>query len=414
MKNTISVLFFLLLSSFLVAQTASGNIENYIGNTIDNMPDSSGDNYVIPNASELNKWSIIIDFILIENLIEARSNADELNYQVTEFTDTSITPNQVFYILEEKNTQFNYWGTYVFSKTPTRNNLIIQAPHSKYDTNTGKQAIYCFKNNVARAVFINGTHRCNSDSFSTCSGTTTACGSSDNYKMSDLAHTTTSMFQKTTENMFNSISNSVFVQLHGFSKRSTDPYVIMSNGTRETPVIDYADLIKEALIEQDNTLTFKLAHKDQNWTRLIGFTNTQGRMINGSPDYCNTSATSTSGRFIHIEQEKSKLRNDEVGWAKMSNALSNVFSSTLSTNNLEIANSIAISPNPSLGLVKVSGKNIDNIEIFNILGQKLSFVNNPNYKDVLFVDLNNMDRGIYYFRINFKNKISIARKIIRL
>ena len=129
-----------------------------------------------------------------------------------------MTPNQIFYILEEKNTQFNYWGTYVFSKTPTRNNLIIQAPHSKYDTNTGKQAIYCFKNNVARAVFINGTHRCNSDDFSTCSGTTTACGSSDNYKMSDLAHTTISMFQKTTENMFNSISNFVFVQLHGFGK----------------------------------------------------------------------------------------------------------------------------------------------------------------------------------------------------
>ncbi len=188
----------------------------------------------------------------------------------------------------------------------------------------------------------------------------------------------------------------------------------MSNGTRETPAIDYADLIKEALIEQDNTLTFKLAHKDQNWTRLIGFTNTQGRMINGSPDYCNTSATSTSGRFIHIEQEKSKLRNNEIGWAKMSNALSNVFSSTLGINNLEIENSIIISPNPSFGLVKVRGKNIDSIEIFNILGQKLSFVNNSNYKDVLFVDLNNMDRGIYYFRINFKNKISIARKIIRL
>lgn len=414
MKNLISVLFFLLLSSFLVAQTATGNIENYMGNIIDNTPGSSGDNYVIPNASELNKWSIIIDFILADNITEARSNANTINYQITEFTETSITPNQVFYILEEKNTQFNYWGTYVFSKTPTRNNLIIQAPHSIYDTNTGKQAIYCFKNNVARAVFINGTHRCNSDSFSTCSGTTTVCGSSDSYKMSDLAHTTTSMFQKTTENMFDSISNSVFVQLHGFGKRSTDPYVIMSNGTRETPVIDYADLIKETLIEQDNTLTFKLAHKDQNWTRLIGFTNTQGRMINGSPDYCNTSATSTSGRFIHIEQEKSKLRNNEVGWAKMSNALSNVFSSTLSINNLEIVNSIAISPNPSIGLVKVSGKNIDNIKIFNILGQKLSFVNNPNYKDVLFVDLNNMDRGIYYFRINFKNKISITRKIIRL
>ncbi len=414
MKQTTSIFIILFLGSFLFAQTATGDIEIYMENIIDNAPGSSGDDYVIPNTSELNKWNTIIDFILADNIADARSNANSINYQITEFTDTSIAPNQVFYILEEKNTQFNYWGTYVFSKTPTRNNLIIQAPHIKYDINTGKQAIYCFKNNVARAVFINGTHRCNSESFSTCSGTTTACGSNDNYKMSDLAHTTTSMFQNTTEIMFSSISNSVFVQLHGFGKRSTDPYVIMSNGTRETPAIDYADLIKEALIEQDNTLTFKLAHKDQNWTRLIGFTNTQGRLINGSTDYCNISATSTSGRFIHIEQEKSKLRNNEVGWAKMSNALSNVFSSTLGTNNFEIVNSISISPNPSFGLVKVAGKNIDNIEIFNILGQKLSSVNNPNYKDVLFVDLNNMDRGIYYFRISLKNKISLTKKVIRL
>ncbi|MEN8185750.1 MAG: hypothetical protein ABFR05_01340 [Bacteroidota bacterium] len=46
----------------------------------------------------------------------------------------------------------------------------------------------------------------------------------------------------------------------------------MSNGTRETPTLDYAELIKEVLLVEDNTLTFKLAHKDQSWTRLIGFT----------------------------------------------------------------------------------------------------------------------------------------------
>lgn len=414
MRNVILILLYFFSSIALFAQTATGNIENYIGDIIDNAPGSTGDNYIVPNTSELNKWNAIIDFIMVENLIEARSNADELNYQVTEFTDTSITPNQVFYILEEKNTQINYWGTYVFSKTPTRNNLIIQAPHIKYDTNTGKQAIYCFKNNVARAVFINGTHRCNSDSYSSCSGTTSACGSSDNYKMSDLAHTTTSMFQKTTENMFKSISNSVFVQLHGFGKRVSDPYVIMSNGTRETPAKDYAVLIKEALLVEDNTLTFKLAHKDLNWTRLIGFTNTQGRLINGSPDYCNTSATSTSGRFIHIEQEKYKLRNDETGWNKMSNALSNVFSSTLGLNKFEINNSITISPNPSYGIIKIKGASIDNIQIFNILGQELIVVNNRNNKEIIIVDLHKSKQGIYYIRINLKNKISITRKIIRL
>jgi len=413
-KKITSVFIVLFISSILFAQTATGNLESYVGDIIDNAPGSSGDNYIVPNTSELNKWNSIVDYILVENLVEARSNADELNYQVTEFTDTSITPNQVFYILEEKDSQFNYWGTYVFSKTPTRNNLIIQAPHSKYDINTGKQAVYCFKNNVARAVFINGTHRCNSDNYSSCSGTTSACGSNDNYRMSDLAHTTTSMFQKTTENLFNSISNSVFIQLHGFGKGASDPYVIMSNGTRETPVTDYAVNIKDALLNEDNTLTFKLAHIDLNWTRLIAFTNTQGRMINNSSDYCNTSATSTSGRFIHIEQEKSKLRSDETGWKKMSNALSHVFSSTLKIENFDKVNSILVAPNPSYGLIKVKGQNIDKIVIFNILGQKIGSVINSDNTDVLVVDLNNKERGIYYFRINLKNKVSVTRKVIRL
>ena len=99
----------------------------------------------------------------------------------------------------------------------------------------------------------------------------------------------------------------------------------MSNGTAETPGTDYATLIKDALLEEDNTLTFKIAHIDTDWTRLRGFTNTQGRFINSSPDPCRISATETSGRFIHIEQAKPKLRQNATGWAKMSNALGTVF-----------------------------------------------------------------------------------------
>lgn len=213
----------------------------------------------------------------------------------------------------------------MFSKTPVRDNLIIMAPHSKYDTNTGKEAVYCFKNSLSRALFINGTHRCNSEELSSCSGTTSACGSSEPFRISDMAHNTTSMFQSVTKTVYNKLSSSVFIQLHGFSKQASDPFVIMSNGTRETPSTDYATLIKDALVIEDNSLTFKLAHIDTDWTRLIGFTNTQGRLINNSSNVCNTSATVTSGRFIHIEQEKSKLRDNATGWNKMSNALISVF-----------------------------------------------------------------------------------------
>ena len=312
MKNKL-ILLLVFISFTGFAQTATGNIEDYMEIIIDNAPGNSGDNYSAPNTSQLNTWNTIIDFIVAENISDARTQANTLNYQITEFTDTSLTPNQVFYVLEEKSSPSNYWGTYVFSKTPTRNNLIIQAPHSKYDTNTGEQAVYCFKNTLAKALFINGTHRCNSDDFSSCSGTTSVCGSSDSYRKSDLAHNVQSVFQKTTENLFTTISDSVFIQLHGFGKKTTDPYVILSNGTRKTPTTDYATQIKNALLVEDSSLTFKLAHVDTDWTRLIGFTNTQGRLINNSGNFCSTSANTTSGRFIHIEQEKSKLRNDETG-----------------------------------------------------------------------------------------------------
>lgn len=413
MKNYLISLLFIFTSVFLFAQTATGDIEVYVGNIIDNAPGSTGDNYIEPNATQLNIWNTIIDFILVEDLINARSNASGLNYQVTEFTDISISPNQLFYVLEEKSPQSNYWGTYIFSQAPLRNNLMIQAPHSKFDTNTGKEAVYCFKNSLAKAVFINGIHRCNSNSFSSCSGTTSVCGSNDSYKISDLAHTTTSMFQKTTENLVANISNSVFIQLHGFAKQSTDPYVIMSNGTRETPSADYAVMIKDALLTEDSTLTFELAHINTSWTRLIGFTNTQGRLINNSSNFCNTSATTTAGRFVHIEQEKSKLRENEVGWEKMSNALENVFASTLSTYEFGIENKILVYPNPSFDKVFIQGDNIRYVDVYNLLGQKIITKNNSQNKNSLVLYFNNSFNKTYFLRIVTTSK-SVLKKVILL
>jgi hypothetical protein len=315
--------------------------------------------------------------------------------------------------LEKQPTSSNYWGTYVFSKNPTRNNLIIQAPHIKNDINTGQQAVYCFKNTLARAVFISGTHRCNSTDFSMCSGTTSTCNSgTQSYRISDMAHNVTTMFQKTTDNVFTNIPNSVFIQLHGFGKSSSDPYVIMSNGTRQTPTIDYATLIKNELLNEDSSLTFQLAHINTDWTRLIGFTNTQGRLVNNSANDCNTSATTTTGRFIHVEQERTKLRDNESGWSKMSNALLNVFPSTLSLKDFNLNASISISPNPTSGTVVIYAKEVYEIEIYNSYGQrirvkKISRENNP------FIDLKKESSGIYYLKIKTTNGLAF-KKVVRL
>ena len=154
---------------------------------------------------------------------------------------------------------------------------------------------------------LSGTHRCNSLTHSSCDGTTSICSKTD---MSEVYP----------------IFDNYFAQLHGFSKRDTDPFVIMSSGTRETPIPDYLSALSIALFDVDNTLSFKIAHIDIRWTRLIGFTNTQGRYINSSVNACEDNATMTNGRFMHLEQEKFKWRNDSSGWHKMAMALDATFS----------------------------------------------------------------------------------------
>ena len=409
MKRTL-LLFLFLISTFSFSQTNSGDIETYLTTILSTMPDDSGNDYTIPTSGNLTTWETTINAILADDLTTARTHANSVNYEIIEYTNTSLTTHKVFYILKEKATQTNYWGTYVFSKNPERDDLILQAPHSAYDFNTGKEAIYSFKRLNNKALFLNGTHRCNHATASTCDGTTTVCsGSSEAFKISDMAHNTNTIFQKTTEILFNNISNSVFIQLHGFSKKSTDPYVILSNGTNITPTTDYAAMLKTALLAADNSLTFKIAHIDTSWDRLRGFTNTQGRFINGSVNPCNTAATATSGRFIHVEQEKSKLRQDATGWEKMNVALSNVFAKTLSVD--EFSKKILLKTNnPFKNSISFSAKNVVKVEVLNALGK--SIYNQATSKENIIINTKHFSTGIYFLKVYTLNN-TYSKKMIR-
>jgi hypothetical protein len=204
--------------------------------------------------------------------------------------------------------------------------VVIQSPHPRKDLNTGKQGAYVFQYTDAFAFMLAGTNRCNHDEPSACSGSTSVCSENTQpYRISDLSHNAISIFQQTTEFLAGWIENSYFIQLHGFSRLATDPYVIMSNSSKDDPVLfDYLLRLKSFLFAEDTTLTFKIAHIDD-WTRLAGQTNVQGRLINGSPDPCSASSPQNSGRFLHIEQERYKLRQDMEGWHKMAVALSHTF-----------------------------------------------------------------------------------------
>jgi hypothetical protein len=118
----------------------------------------------------------------------------------------------------------------------------------------------------------------------------------------------------------------IVIQLHGFTKLSSDPHVIMGNGTNMTPSgTDYLVNLKDALYTLRDTLTFKIAHINTDWTRLTGSVNTQGRLINGSSDPCDINPGSANGRFLHLEQMKEGLRDTEAGWKIMADAVRMTF-----------------------------------------------------------------------------------------
>ncbi|NLH62343.1 MAG: M23 family metallopeptidase [Ignavibacteriales bacterium] len=340
------VILIISLLTYLPAQTnTSGSLSDYVIAFTDGLPGANGNDYQIPTSSQRTEWSNTIVLILQGNYGVANVVANNFGYRLVILYDT--TTLETYYILEKQSSSSNHWGMFVYNPKAKRSRLFMQAPHPKYDSNTDRQATYIFRYNSCRALFITGTHRCNSTTNSSCSGTSTVCGPNGPYKISDQAHTADGMLQVTTNVLNNYISGLVVIQPHGFSQGDDDPDVIISNGTRFTPENDYAVLLRNNMLLIDDTLTFKTAHIDLDWDKLIALTNTQGRLINNSSNPCSNNAALTTGRFIHIEQ-CFNLRNSTASRKKLSDAVGMTFPedkiTVLSPNGFELLRSGEVTP----------------------------------------------------------------------
>lgn|GEM_PF-860013 len=383
-----------------------GYLYSEISAIISSIPSIEDDSYRAPLDSELATWENALVHLIEGDIVSASDSVNTIGYNLIHFIDTFDIITSDYYILETIDT--NYWGTYVYNPSYCRP-LILQSPHAIRDANTGLQGIHIFRQSEALFYQVNGTHRCNSSDSSSCTGTTSSCSStstSEAYRISDLAHNIQSIFQKTTEVLFRNFDESYFIQLHGFAKRDTDPYVILSNGTNMIPSVDFLTEFKSNLQLEDPVLTFKVAHIDTDWNRLRGFWNTQGRLINGEIDACNEDAIKTSGRFFHIEQERTRLRSDTEGWNKVSDALNNTFDCDIISSAInENVAQINIYPNPCSNLVILSlneeAEFDQNSFIYNLLGQNIS-----SYVDVIkesnlkhTINVSRLPIGVYIIRV---------------
>jgi len=330
----------------------SGDLLSHIDSLIAAIPSGTGSGeYQPPSTAERSDWEAMIGHILNEDYSVADSLAGILGYHLLAFQNTGTPSQGRHYILEKSQTSSSYWGTYIINPSPLRPDLMIMCPHPLYDRYTGRQGAYVYAAVAARMLAISGAHRCNSPLFSPCSGTTTACSStSESYRISDLAHVTDGIFQTTTAAVMAFNDSTIQIQLHGFSKTATDPDIIMSNGTSLAPPAgqDYLVSLRDNLTVVDPTLTFKVGHLDTDWTRLLGTTNVQGRLINGSPAPCTLSASSATGGFLHLEQMYSGLRDTPQGWDKMATAIAMTFPPTATdvvTRSYHVPLAFAVRPN---------------------------------------------------------------------
>ncbi len=191
--------------------------------------------------------------------------------------------------------------------------LIVEAPHIGFETDIYVEATALFQTLGARALIINGAHRCANEAPSGCDGTSDACGDPDWFRISDSAHFAEGHFQLFHEVASTTWPDDLVVQLHGFGWDEGDPVSYVSDGTNSVDPTSigalFADLLDERLPDGSRAASCN-READAAFARLCGTTNTQGRFLNGSDDTCGTSASSASGRFLHIEQSLALRRTD--------------------------------------------------------------------------------------------------------
>ncbi len=265
---------------------------------IASLPGKGSEAFVPPTALERAVFGAAVDATLQEDLAHAATLAKLVGYEL------ALTADDVRLL---RPTDANARGLFALRKSATRA-MLIASPHPKYDGNTGLRGAEIFDAIGARGYAVAGSHRCANTTPTTCSGTTTACGSpAKTYPNSDQAHTTLGFFQ-----VFHARLGLTTLQIHGMASDADDPEFSFSDGT-STNTADPGHLGNLLTTDLETRIAAAGSLKPGNScnragdiNKLCGGTNVQGRLSNGVPakDACLTSAAAATNTFFHLELSK--------------------------------------------------------------------------------------------------------------
>lgn len=279
------------------------------------MPSAGSNGFALPSVLELKQWRALVKLLLREEYDRAVDSLAQNfpSYRLLRLRDLGYH-DRISYMLQEAPAPVKGWGTYWFSPDYARE-LSLAVPHPIYDAETETEAVAIFRETDARALLLAGTHRCAHEAFSPCDGSTTVCNG-PNYRISDVAHATASVFQNTHEELVTRAPNTFSLNLHGHSSGSC-PDFFLSNGA--LPARQVLFDLKSSLLAQGE-VSVAAYGESSSTCDLAGTTNVQGRFQNGSSNPCSAAARVANGYFIHLEQSR-RVRETPNLYAKLIFAL---------------------------------------------------------------------------------------------
>jgi hypothetical protein len=280
----------------------------------DTLPDFSVDD------ARLLTFREFVDALAAADWSKARQLAGSLAYQLV-----AIHEHDDWFVVASDDSLKGRDPTLVINLAPRRE-LLVEAPHVPFEVGTAEEAAILLQKLGGRAAILAGAHRCASRSFTTCDGRTAVCGSPQTYRDSDAGHNTGSLFHAAHVVLSERWPNAIVISLHGMreDKEGARTSLIISNGAhaedREAQTI--ATKLRLALDRSaghpGSVVSCNVPDDDKfHYRKLCGFTNVQGRHVNGGPDACRASVEQGTGRFIHVEQDWSILRPYRQAWSRI-------------------------------------------------------------------------------------------------
>ncbi len=304
------------------ATVLNADLKDYIENTLSFIL-SGSEGYVLPQASDLTSFDETLSALIARELYTAKTKAATIDYDLIHVVDAVNNAAGDQYCLRESIVRGRGFFCVDYN---TSNPKHIAAPHPLYDSLTRGEAVDLLFGTNAKYLSISTTHRCANAATSSCSGTTSACGTSGPFKVSDMAHNVATFFHDFSSKIHTQESTLLTLQAHGCGStacpsngNSGDIVARLSAGTtQDLAASESVNLLKTELATTVAGLigaSVKSCSEAGELDRqLCGTTNVSGRYINGeTTDPCQTAATVfTNSRFLHIEQN-SDLRTDSGG-----------------------------------------------------------------------------------------------------